>query len=416
MLPPEGRKLTDLVSHLEHHLKALQKDIRGRAKAGGARQVQETIAALQSALEEMRANEEELTESRAEAEADRERYRDLFELAPDGYLVTDAYGVITEANHAACQLVKVPPAYIFRKPLAVYVARDNLHPLFKLLAEMRQSRNRGEVVLRMVRRNGETLVAHGRAAAVRAADGRLRFIRWIIRDVTGQFNAQEELARHREQLKALTSEMTQVEQRERRRIAEGIHDQAIHTLALAKLTLSSATAAGPPRQSAIEEGVRLVGQAMDDLRSLIFELSPPVLYELGLSPAVEWLADQFHHRHGMDIEVRTDIPPKVLPVDIRVTLFHATRELLVNVLKHAKATRVTITMRLNHQGVRVCVIDNGRGIRSDLDGQHNKGFGIFNLRNRLEHLGGRFRIRSTPARFTCAKIFVPLPDKDPGPD
>jgi len=110
--------------------------------------------------------------------------------------------------------------------------------------------------------------------------------------------------------------------------------------------------------------------------------------------------------------VRTDIPSGIVPTEWRVPLFQSVRELLINMIKHAHATRAAVTVRPNSSGIRIMVMDNGRGIKRgeiarSQDGQSG-GFGLFSLRNRLEHLGGSVRIRTAPGRGTCVKLLVPL--------
>jgi len=285
-----------------------------------------------------------------------------------------------------------------------------------LISMRRDGVDQVDGIIRVVPRQQPPVIVHARASAVRNANLGLAMVRWLLRDVTGHYRAQQELSRSREQLKTLASELVQVEQHERRRIAEIIHDQPVQTLALAKMTFSAAARTLPEEQAAkVREGIALIGQAMEELRLMIFELSPPVLYEIGLGPAVEWLAEQFELRHHVPIEVRNNTPAKTLDQDIRVAMFHAVRELLINVIKHARATRVAVTINRCARGVRVNVIDNGAGFREPSNGDGQTGFGLFNLRNRFEHLGGSVRIRSSPSRGACVRLLLPVPGPYPPP-
>jgi len=402
---------TDTVSQLTHYIDVLHGQIRAYAGKGKRKWAAAASEALYSAVEELRAASAEVARAREEADVQRERYYELFESAPDGYLVTDGHGTVLDANRAACRLLGVPPRYIVRKPLVVYVTQEDRERYYGVLNRLREEVDADDRIRLQPRGAQAPITIHLRAATTPGIDGVSRSIRWILRDISQTVSTLNQLAASREQLRQLASELAQAEQRERRRIAEGIHDHAVQSLALAKMTLSSALRGLPqPNAAAVAEGTRLVGEAMEELRTLIFELAPPVLYELGLGPAVEWLADLMGKRHGLPIEVRCDIPADLPAMDWRVSLFHAIRELLINAGKHAHATRVTITLRRNSRGIRISVIDNGRGMpESAAPADDGGGFGLFSLRNRLEHMGGRVHIRSSRNRGTCVKLLVPLP-------
>ena len=413
---PDSRPLTSMVAELTRYLDVLHaglgKRMRSRRDADWAHAASE---GLYSALEELRVAQSELEQARTEAESQRGRYQDLFDSAPDGYFVTDEHGVVTEVNRGGARMLNIPPSFLMGKPMVVYLSGEDRSAIYRVIASLRApgvDETEGMMKIRP-RHSSHDIHVHCRASALRGFRGSLVAVRWLMRDITATVRAEAQLRDSRESLKALAAEVLQVEQRERRRIAEGIHDTAIQSLALANMTLSSALRGMPEPQSArVHEGSQLVAQAIEELRSLIFDLAPPVLYELGLGPAVEWFADQLERQHKVPIDVRADIPIKLVPMEWRVPLFQSVRELLINVIKHARATRAAVTLRSSSGGVRILVADNGRGIpKSDAagDGDHKKGgFGLFSLRNRLEHLGGTVRIRSRPGHGTCVKLLVPL--------
>ena len=414
--PPNNRPhpLTEMVDELARYLDALHDGMRKRFPKGRhALWADAASEGLYSALEEIRVAHVELQRARDEAESERQRYHELFDSAPDGYLITDQYGKILELNRVAARMLNITSGYIIGKPMIVYLSSPDRKTFFRAIGDLLK-RNQIETectLTLMPRQQAPPIDVHCRAAAVRGWNTVLTSIRWLMRDVTSAKRIQAELTASREQLKALAAEAAQAEDRERRRIAEGVHDNAVQTLALASMTLSSALRGIPePQAATVREGVRLVSHAIEELRTLIFDLAPPVLYELGLGPAVEWLADQFERRHGMAIEVRNDVPASLLPIHWRVPLFQSVRELLINALKHAHATRIAVTVRPSSRGIRISVIDNGRGIAliNLRKPDAHVGFGLFSLRNRLEHLGGRVRIRSAPNRGTCIKLLVPL--------
>ncbi|MCK4830339.1 histidine kinase, partial [bacterium] len=154
-----------------------------------------------------------------------------------------------------------------------------------------------------------------------------------------------------------------------------------------------------------------VRQMIQRTRSMTFEISPPVLYDLGLEPAMEWLVERFQEQHGIACEFHDDGLPKPISEDWRSILFQSTRELLANVRKHAKAKNVRVSICREGKQVRITVEDDGVGCSTQILNQKikkNEGFGLFNLRERLIHLRGKFAIDSRKGKGTTITMMAPL--------
>jgi signal transduction histidine kinase len=201
------------------------------------------------------------------------------------------------------------------------------------------------------------------------------------------------------------AEILLIEERERRQLATTLHDQIGQVLALAKIKLGALQAAdsAEERRQLADEIRELLAQAITSSRTLTFELSPPILYELGFESAVQALCERFQQKHGLRIEFVTDRTPKTLPDDMRIILFRAVRELLVNIVKHAQAGSVQVScQRINNQIILV-VADDGIGFEpaaTVTPSSGSSGFGLFSNRERLHHLGGEMTIESSPGRGT----------------
>jgi signal transduction histidine kinase len=136
-----------------------------------------------------------------------------------------------------------------------------------------------------------------------------------------------------------------------------------------------------------------------------------VLYELGLGPALEWLAETFQEQHGIECEFCDDEKNKPITEDWRSILFQSTRELLANVRKHAQAEKVLVSVCRDGRRVRITVEDDGDGFDPEILGQKiakNEGFGLFNLQQRLTHLRGKVEIDSQKGRGTKVTLLAPL--------
>jgi signal transduction histidine kinase len=218
---------------------------------------------------------------------------------------------------------------------------------------------------------------------------------------------------YQKQLRSLASELSLAEERERRRIATELHDHIGQNLAISKIKLglireSAATTkfAGP-----LEEIHKLIDQTIRFTRSLTFELSPPVLYEFGLEAAIEWLAERIQDQYDIQVHIENDQQDKPLSDDVRVLLFQAVRELLINVVKHAQSKRVSVQIAKQGQNIRLQVEDFGKGFdvaTMESNTAKPSGFGIFNIRERLKHFGGSVEIKSAPSQGTRVTLMVPL--------
>jgi len=217
-----------------------------------------------------------------------------------------------------------------------------------------------------------------------------------------------ELEQRAAQLRHLAHELTQTEQRERRRLAEVLHDHLQQLLVAAKMQVDlHASRIGGPAGKKLGEVSDLLRQSIEEARSLTAELSPPILYSAGLVPALAWLAQWMHEKHGLTVVL--DAAPEVDPhtEDLRVFLFQAVRELLFNVAKHAKTRRAEIRVRPGAGEIQVTVTDQGRGF-DPARLAASSGFGLFQIRERLHLLGGRLDADSALGRGASFTLFVPI--------
>jgi signal transduction histidine kinase len=156
----------------------------------------------------------------------------------------------------------------------------------------------------------------------------------------------------------------------------------------------------------------LVDAAIQQTRAIIVQLSPPSLCDLGLTHAVEWLAEQLHREYGLTVVCQDDGQEKPLGEDLKAFLFHATRELLVNTAKHSQAESAHVSLCRDGDSVRVTVADAGRGFdprKALARVSQGEAFGLFSIRERVgQWPGGRLEIQSAPGEGTHASLIVPL--------
>jgi PAS domain S-box-containing protein len=335
-----------------------------------------------------------------------EAFRKLFEENPIGIVLANLDLSITKVNNALCAML----GFSERELLGVKLSDPRFGPNLALPSEM-QRLVRGEIrsfqleTVYQTRRK-HPLWAHVTTSVLRDGDNVPFQVFQMVENIQDRKSSEEQLLAYQEQLQSLASELSLSEERERRRIATNLHDRIGQSLAFARLTLASLAQQGP-----VKDVRELIEQAIIDTRSLTFELSPPVLYELGLVPALEWLARKIHQEHGVQTRFHDDGQPKPLDEKFRVVLFQAVRELLVNVVKHARATHARVLLRREADALRIIIEDDGVGFEvSHLAPKADaiRTFGLFNIRERVEYLGGHVKIRSEPGRGTRVTLMAPL--------
>jgi two-component system CheB/CheR fusion protein len=216
---------------------------------------------------------------------------------------------------------------------------------------------------------------------------------------------------HRKRLQEMAFDAAITEERLRRKLAADLHDNIGQMLALAQLRLRAAEAVCDGHCAHdLAEGTKLIGQALASTQSLTFELSPPVLYDLGLPAAVAWLGEQLESQHHLAVAVESDEPFGPLDDETAGLLFRAVRELLVNVVKHAKVGAAKVSLHTEAGQLSIVVADGGVGFdREGLEEQRfGKGFGLFSVREQVARLGGNLEVTSGAGAGTQVTIRLPI--------
>jgi signal transduction histidine kinase len=233
------------------------------------------------------------------------------------------------------------------------------------------------------------------------------------RDITEHKQADEHLMAYQENLRSLASELSLAEERERRRIASYLHDEIGQSLAAIRMKFGALKQAGGSADIAgmVDDIQALLEWTIRDTRSLTFELSPPILYELGLEAALEWLSERIGEERGIRIEFADDAHSKPLEDDVRGLLFRAVDELLINIVKHANTRSGKVSILRDGDHVRILVEDDGVGFDAtaiESRTSRDRGFGLFSVRERLRYIGGHVEIESERGHGTRVTLIAPL--------
>lgn len=250
---------------------------------------------------------------------------------------------------------------------------------------------------------------HGLGEVKYDASGRPVELSGTIQDISDRKAAEEVERRHAERLAAMTTELTITEDRERRRLAETLHHRVSQALAVARMHLASATRdSSTVDPGEIGRAAAMLDSAISEARSVTTELAPPVLYELGLGPALRWQCDDLKKHFGLTVHLSADADESGTDADAKMVLFRAARELLVNIYKHAGTKEAWVSLDALPGWLALTVADKGRGFDPAAKrGDGDSGFGLFSIRERLPHLGGDFELESTPGGGTRVTVRIP---------
>lgn len=221
----------------------------------------------------------------------------------------------------------------------------------------------------------------------------------------------EELIRSQERLRALASDLTLTEQRERRKLAGDLHDYLAQLLVAGRMKLRQAVAcvAKEPGTTLLAELDQIFDESLRYTRTLIADLAPPSLQEFGLSHAFQWLSEHMR-THGLTVDVQVGSDRINLPDDQAILVFQSVRELLLNIVKHADTNRAIVAVATTPTELHITVTDGGQGFDHTAVAAPeagSSGFGLFSIDERMRAMGGRFEINSTPGHGTRASMILP---------
>lgn len=269
-----------------------------------------------------------------------------------------------------------------------------------------------------IRRDGRRVWVHWANQAVRDDRGNVTEILCVGTDITERKKTQQALEAYHAELGQLSSQLVLAEEGARRQLAVALHDSVGQTLALAKIKLGSLgqMITESETKKMLAEIRNMFNEALRQTRTLSFDLSPPILYELGLGAAVEWLGEDFEERHDLRVYLQGTNQKYEISESVSILFFQSVRELLTNIVKHAEATEVRISFTENNGHLVIEIVDNGKGFDPGiLNPQADGGkasLGLFSIHERMKNMGGIFEIQPLPEHGTMAKLSAPMWNHD----
>ncbi len=323
-----------------------------------------------------------------------QRYRSLFENAGDPILVSSRDGTIVAANEALSTLIGT------RATLAATSVAD----LFgdegaRQLTAAAQTA--GQLRLKLKRKDGSTAIVD--AACTSLGDAKDSRVQAILHDVTEQEQTHQAM-------RAYVREVTNAQEEERTRIARELHDDTAQSLVLLCRGLDVARSGAEDEK--LEEMRGLADSILEGVRRFSRDLRPSILDDLGLLPAIEWVAGEASERGVVKASVDVVGESRRLSSEAELVLFRIAQEALRNAEKHAGECSARVTIEFRDEDVHLSVTDDGRGFASGANDSAREGkLGLLGMRERAELLGADFQIQSTVGGGTS--VSVVLRDIDP---
>lgn len=347
------------------------------------------------------------------------------------FILLDLDGNITHWNSGAERLLGYPEDAALNKHFSLlFTPEDQRNGRPETELRRAEALEKGDDDNWLVRADGSRFWASGAVTAIRDPNDQLIGFAKVVRDKSAQKDTSDKLAelnrtleerviqrtqeltRNQERLRAMASDLTVTEQRERRRLATDLHDYLAQLLVVCRLKLSQGQTISDKETllKVIQEADTLLDQSLTYTRTLVSQLSPTCLYEFGLHAALVWLGSEMG-KQGLTVTLKSEVETPNLPEDQAVLVFQSVRELLYNVLKHSGVNEVMVNLSLQGNHLLIEVKDSGCGFHESAEERNQQSptnFGLFSIRERLEALGGEMVLHSAPQKGTTVLLRIPI--------
>jgi PAS domain S-box-containing protein len=383
---------------------------------------------------ELEVQNEELRQTQVKLTEACDRYADLYDFAPAGYLTLDKVNLVIEANLTICNMLGIDRVDLLQKRISDYLAPESQEDFYYHVREAHRSGTKTVGEFKMLKVNGATFYAQ--FESILTGDNALRV---VLIDITEQRQAKEALSRARDeletrvqerteqlqeaydetlqsqqdlkgankQLKQYAHRITQVQEDERKRIAYELHDDTAQYLSILKMQIGVLAQSEEIQNPKVKEKLQFLekdaDRAFNDVRRYSHELRPTTLEHQGLVAALEQIADDFNKLGQLTVKVHLEGMEPELSEETKLGFFRVAQEAINNTRKHAKASQVNIDIGFNNTHMKMTVSDNGEGFNAKqaLITRGGKGsLGLLSMQERADLINADLKIESEPGKGT----------------
>ena len=334
-------------------------------------------------------------------------FRALLDVNPDTLILLAPDGIIIDANHVATHALGLSPEELIGTNVFDLLPHDLSVERKRAFDKAVNNRRVHHFFDQRGSRWLENFIA-----PVMNNEGHVEQVAIISRDITTVKEHEAQLLAHQLQLRALSAKLSLIEEQERRKIADALHDSLGPTLALAKMKLGAIKTYDSAEQCKenIEETIAQLSEAIHFTRTLTLDIRPPVLDNLPFYNSLRWLAEHFLERNSVSSEIIEQGQPEPLDDNSRILLFKVARESMINIVKHAKASRAKIVLEWAGDHADLSISDNGIGfdLRYLQTDSAKQSYGLFSITERMAYLGGSAEIVSAAHQGTSIRIKFPI--------
>ena len=342
-----------------------------------------------------------------------EKFRNIFHKSPASITITNLKtGEFIDVNETFERDFGYSREEIIGKSSLDIGIWKNIADRDRLMVKYLENGYIGEEGLEFIKKSGQTLIADVSFSMIDIGGKKYSIV--IVLDITKLNNMKYMVREYQQKLKSLVSQLTIAEERERRRIAAELHDNVGQSLALARIQLATLrkSISRVKDINTLDYISKTLLDSIQNIRGLITDLSSPSMNEMGISAAIsEWMEEQIEMRHNLQTEFIDYGQKRILTDDVRAILFRNVRELLTNVVKHARAKKVSVCLEDTVDSLKIIVRDDGIGFAPEntFGAMKNKsGFGLFSIQERMTSLGGSLEIISEPGEGSTIIITTPI--------
>jgi PAS domain S-box-containing protein len=341
-----------------------------------------------------------------------ELHRTLIETLNEGLSLVNMDGLITYINDQFCKMTGYNRDELIGHHHTILLDKEN-QQIFRRQWAARLKGDATPYEVTLIRKDNKKIHTLVSPRPLFDENGQFSGSFSSFTDITDRKKAEEKLLSYQQQLRSMASELSLVEERQRRCIAMELNDYIGQTLSYckSKLGVMKELTSASNLERPTDDIIDLIEQTIEYTKSLTFQLGTPLLYEEGLESALKWLGYQFQKQVNLIFHFQDDQKPKPLTDETAVLLYHAVRELLINVSRHAKARNLKVSIQRDYRNVQIDVEDDGIGFDTSQIDPHSSGasgFGLFTIHERLKYLGGHFKVMSRPGYGTHATLIVPM--------
>ena len=377
---------------------------------------------IKNAEEELRKKNDELQELMASQEKKianiLKRQQKITSYSLEFFWETDANGYLTYASSAIKSIFGYTENQLLhKKTLIELLARKCPHKEEEIKAYFLQQKPIEDFEIKVFNKDGQSFWISVFGIPFYQNDTDFQGHMGVCRDITNRKlsefankRQQKEIQKYQIILKKLNTRLAQTEEQERKKIAEYLHDSLGQTISIASMKLSALTIKPISLQlkQQIEEISQLLQCAIEESKSIVYQLSPPILYELGIEEAIKWRVEQVKQNFDIDCLLTCHKLGKINN-ELSIFIYRSTCEFINNVLKHSQSKRLNISLQSEEKGISLQVEDFGQGFLPATNPlqYYQQGWGLFSISERLEELNGKLQIDSAPGKGTKVTLFIP---------